>query len=667
MATITSGVRTPMGGTLAVYPTVRVKPTAARSAAVANVGWRYMRRCTITNTGAAPIENYLYAIDLGVTTALVSGAKLQSDGDDLRVWHNGAEVQRAVVDVNQASFSTLVWIVIPYLGAGESGVWDVVYGNANAVAAGIPTFAIYDGLSAPDVATAGANRSTNLKHVYPVARTVANAAKGGWPLSTGTAQPDVDFSAPMAWQMTNTKTGSDDDRWQQAYSTYDASGTKYQGRFEARRAAQGGLVVTRDSGNDGVALRNPVGITSVVFDVRWQNDAVSPGSTDPVGRVVLLTRNSDDEDWKVQWSSSALAAADTIIGSQTQTPAAPVKEIAFAVWPAEGDNVSPTADPARFINAAWNSVLEVNIAPGVITQDLAAEVEIYELATELRSGGGGDAAGVPPYESVLLGNARQESGKGTPRLGVQLNQNVVVDSLEGSVEVWNSALTAKVETVPVPAVNALSGVRQSDGSATERPSQEWLAIRPVDNPLANPSADVDATGWVRGTVTALVTASAVARHVATFDSTPASFETVVSVNTAGVGGIVEDIESTYVPIGELESVWLWMALRTTNVNLQPTPSVWFYDGSLVLVSKAMQADFVIPAANTWYVRAFATAVPAGTLYYRVGQTAKSKTSNQTGTVRFDTVEPMGEGIVVLDVSSGVLDVSAEWTSAYGSA
>jgi hypothetical protein len=112
MATITQSLHVPVTGQLPVEPTVRVKPTTARSATVANVGWRYRRRCTITNTGDVPISNYLYAIDLGDTTPLTT-TKAQADGDDVRVWHQGLEVQRALVNWDSAAPTTLVWIVIP--------------------------------------------------------------------------------------------------------------------------------------------------------------------------------------------------------------------------------------------------------------------------------------------------------------------------------------------------------------------------------------------------------------------------------------------------------------------------------------------------------------------------------------------------------------------------
>jgi hypothetical protein len=55
---------------------------------------------------------------------------------------------------------------------------------------------------------------------------------------------------PGAWQLATTLIGNDD-RSQQAYSSYVATGTKYQARFEARRAKAGSIVVTESNGADG--------------------------------------------------------------------------------------------------------------------------------------------------------------------------------------------------------------------------------------------------------------------------------------------------------------------------------------------------------------------------------------------------------------------------------
>ena len=666
MVTTTQSLLLAVGGNRPADPTIYLQPTVQRSSPAANAGWKYRRRCTITNTGTEPISNYPYAINLGDSAALVTGSKAQADADDLRVWCNGREVARTITDWNTAygtSNGTLVWIVIPYLGAGASLAWDIVYGNSAAVAGGIPALTLMDDLPAFDIATAGANRSTNAKFVYPVDRIVGNAGKGGWGLDSGTAQPNVSFGIPAAWQPVNTRQ-SDDDRWQEAYSTYVATGTKYQGRFQARRALPGALTGSRNSGTDGIAIRNPIGISSVRCDLRWTNLEGGASGSNPVGKVVILTRNSPDEEWGVLYSNAAVQATEATIATATYTPAAAIKEMAFAVWPYDGDNVDPSVRPDRYVEAAWYSILELNVNSSVITQSLAAEEEIYELATELRYGGGGDTTPVPPYKSIYLGNAAQANGKGTPRFGVALNQQVVVKAAQRKVEVWNSGLTAKVEDAPIPGYKAVDGTLTASGATTEGVSADWMPLQPTVNPLTNPSADTAVTSWTRGTTTAGITVGSLTRDTGTFDSTPASFSATISANTSGTNGIVEEIASDYLPVSNRQSVALGVAVRTENANIQPTPSIWFYDANQTFISKAMQSDWTV-TASAFRRRLFAAAVPSTAIYYRVGVTARCKTSNPTGQYRFDTLEVNDTEIALLDVSSGTLVLRADWTEQHG--
>lgn len=350
-------------------PTIRLMATAARASTTASVGWRYRERFTVQNAGTDPIQNYPYAIDIGLTAGIVSAGKARSDGNDLRVVFQGREIARNLVDWNGATLNTLVWIVIPYLAAGATLTYDVLYGNANA---GTPP-TLTAGADAPafDIGTAGAGRSSNAKWVYRVDRTVANAGKGGWYLSQGASLPTVKFNVPGAWQLATTLVGNDD-RSQQSFSTYTASGTKYQGRFEARRAKAGSIVVTEHNGADGVSLRNPIGMSSVRADIRWINMAKGDTDATPIGNVVIVGRNNAGEPWTVIYQNAALQDPEATIAIATYTPLAAVKELAFAVWPQAPVDKVLTVDPKarndRYINAAWYTTLEVTIQSGVLVQ-----------------------------------------------------------------------------------------------------------------------------------------------------------------------------------------------------------------------------------------------------------------------------------------------------------
>lgn len=107
MATATQSLLLDISGEFPVDPEIRVQPTLQRSAPTAAVGWKWRRRYTITNNAAEPLVLYPYAIDLGLTNSLVSGSKAQADADDLRVWFQGQEIARTLVDWNSGSFATL--------------------------------------------------------------------------------------------------------------------------------------------------------------------------------------------------------------------------------------------------------------------------------------------------------------------------------------------------------------------------------------------------------------------------------------------------------------------------------------------------------------------------------------------------------------------------------
>lgn len=897
----TQAVLLDVQGEFPVNPTIYVQPTVQRATPTAAVGWKWRRRYRVTNTSDAPLRNYPFALDLGATNGLVSSKALAS-GNDVRVWFNGREIARTLVDWNSASPTTLCWIVIPALDAGGTLDFDVVYGNS---AAGVPP-TLTAGIDLPifDVQTAGASRSTNTLWKYLVDRTVGNAGRGGAYLSSGTTQPNVRFNMPGTWKLASTLV-SNDNRRQEAYSTYTATGTKYQYRFESRRARAGSLVLTQHNGADGTSIRVPAGIVSVRADIRWQN--LSLGDTDltPVGQVVILTRNNEGEVWKALYSNNALQTTEATIATATYTPVAPVKEIAFAVWPYDGLKVSPSARDDRYINAAWYTTLELTLSATVTQSTVQAEVEVYELATELRNGGGGDTTPVAPYRSVFLGNAKSASGVGTPHLAAQLNQQVAVMTDERRVEVWDSGLTARVESVPMPAVSAVEGGRDPVTATTvERVSTDWMPLTPTADPLTNSSATADTTAWTpatlsprawwkadaitglsngasvsswansvsggvaaangtgaqqptyqtgaqnglpavrfdgvndyltatsvnlpvnvsvffafktpsattsdqrlysstgnshmirlhlpatngvemqqistalsygvgliptstwqvhsnvfggtssrgavngttvsgtigtsgttaaslvlganatangqwtqtdlgelividgavstgdqasiegylawkwgltaslpaghpyktsaptlpaanwtRGTVTSGVSATTAGGVTDFYDSAPAAFSVTIFTNTAGAGGIVEDLATDYLPVGQRENVQVGVEIRTTNVNVQPTPSIWFYDASNVLIgTRQQQADWTIPATNTWYRRLFAAAVPDGAYTYRVGVTGKAKTAGATGQYWWDTIAVNDTEIALLSVSPGTIVLSAQWTT-----
>jgi len=639
--------------------TLRIKPTGQRTAKTANVGWQYRVVYRVTNNSSETLVDYPYALDLGTTTGLVSGGKALSSGNDVRIVNDGIELPRVLVDWNSASFVTLAWIIIPLLPAGQYEDFEVWYGNASA---GSPT--TLTGIDRPafDTSTAGANRSTNSSWRYRVNTTVStDAGFGGWYVDSGSEQPAIrSFASPGAWRPARTLVASDSSI-QPSYSTYTVSTTTYYtARFDAQRARNGVSLAGADGVNyDGVALTNAAGITSVSYDLSVINTTTSNSDASVIGQVVLLTRNSTGDDWRVSQITSALAATETTVGPNSPTFSPKRTSIAFAVWPADATRIDDSAGAASRIAAKWRSSLVVGIDGSVLPQStVQTEEGIYELASQIRYGG--DANLTPPYTAIRIGYTSSGSAI-TTRFGVRLNESVVVDVPNRTASVWNSTLTAKVSDVPYATLTAVDGVTSRDATV-ERASTGWIELRQYVDPLTNPSFDADATGWTRASATAGMTAAALTRTTAQFSSTPASASVVVSANTGGVGSAAVDY-AALLPVNARTAITVAADVRCSNANLIGLPSVYWYDASGNYLSATTAADWT-PVINTWYRRTLAATVPATATQYRVALVTKSVTSNQTGTVWFDTVTTNGNELVYSDVSIGTVAVDAAWTATY---
>jgi len=646
-------VNVPVTGDHEVAPVLRVQPTVQRVTKTANVGWQYRVRYTLTNTTGQPLVNHPYALNLGATNALVSGSKALASGNDLRVAIDGREVARTLVGWNTGA--TSCWIVVPALGPGASLTIEVLYGNASA---GSPPTLAYPSLPAFDLAT-----SSNAAWKYLVNRVAANAGLGGWYLSGGASQPaTVDQTVPGAWRTLRTLINGDDSA-QEAVSTYvDASVTYWHGRFQASRGRSGSITGGYVNNGDGVGITVPVGIASVRAAMKILNPEKGGSGTSPVGRLVILTKSGANDDWVQLYSNTTAYNTETAIGVATYTPPANVLTLAFAVWPYDAGNVDATAQAGKVAQGGWDGTLELNLNGSAITQTTAqAETAVYELATELRIEQANRDGRL--YTAVRLGNQQSASGIGTPRLTAQINQVVVIDTATRVPEVWDSALSGRVETPSPATATAADGVTRN-GTTVEQPAISWLAMAPVLNPLTNPDFAAGVANWERGTVTAGQTVSAQTQDGAVYDSSPGSLRTAITASTAGVGAVVEDRAGDYVPTNGRGRVWVAAATRSSNANLQPTLTLWFYDASNAPVgAAALEADYTV-TANTWTRRLLATAVPTGATQCKVGVTTKSKAANSTGSIWIDTVTVNDNDATCSDVSGGTIAATIAWVAKY---
>jgi len=119
-------------GGATVSPIIKVGYSAQRTTEDPTVGWKYRRTVTITNNGTTNWNRVRKTIVLGDTAALVTGSKAQADGDDLRVWFEGRNVNRTLTNWNTKWTLCHIVVTIP---AGESAEFEIVYGNPDATTA----------------------------------------------------------------------------------------------------------------------------------------------------------------------------------------------------------------------------------------------------------------------------------------------------------------------------------------------------------------------------------------------------------------------------------------------------------------------------------------------------------------------------------------------------
>jgi len=626
-------------------PVVRIQPTVQRAAPTAAVGWKYRTRWTLTNNASESLYRYPVRISLGDTTPLTT-TKAQADGDDLRVWIGGKEVARDLVTWDTAA--SFVWFLIPALAPGASLVAEIVYGNVNAVAPPV--------LAYPDLPPFALATSTNAQWVYQVSTIAGNAGKGGWNLSSGTSNPTTDQETPGSWRNVLTFENPDntDDCNNRKVTVYTDSGTKYIGIFNATRARGGAMDLLDEGLADGVTIHNPLGISSVEVEIIYENDAMAGSGSNPIGKFVILTRDSGAEIWNILFSDNSTDNTPVVIATATYTPAAAVKHLAFAVWPFDEDlgEVNQKAKNARKVNAQWDDVLNLNIASSNLTiTQTESEVEIYELATEVRHGGhaGGTVAN-PPYEVVRIGNALAASGAGTLHAACKLNEIVIVDCAARTHEVWNSGLTARVEDLPVPTVLAWDG-RDDAGITNEYPAVEWLPLQAVASPLTNGDFTGSVSPWAAINIHANAT-------IGTLLATGNELNVPVLTNTAGSGATVADIvPGQRIPINGRARIQVAGTVSTDKATVVPRMTFLWYTSGGSFISASVEAAWT-PVVSTDYRRDFSAVPPATAATFDVGMSiVNGGASPGAANLTLDAVRADGVDLMVTDVAMGTLVVN----------
>ena len=676
-------------GNVPTTPVIRLTADAQRTTQTANVGWKYRRRFRITNLSDAPLIRYPVLIPLGDTTPLTT-AKALANGNDVRVWLDGLEQMRTLKAWDTSD--SRVWVVVPQIPAnGGSAIYDVVYGNPSA---GTPPTLVY-----PEQPIIDLGQSTNASWYYRtnsdyVDETPVLTYQGMGLWHTGDpAEPYADMGVPAAWrtELTFDNPADQDDKATSRSVTDDAFDPTVRMGLMAivRRRTRDAVssfeeVDYRDNSDtrDAVTLYHPLGVTHLTTTISYyqfgnvkteKEVTTTVGDTSTTETVEVLTQPTGGsllfvvairDSAASGWTTPYVYATDTgnwsiggvFEGFDTESLALNLdlggaRHVALAAWP--GTVRDGVTAHTMVLGMTADTVLTIDTT-NLLIEEIGSEQEIYEVATELRLGGGANAAA--PYSALLVGNARSESGAGTPRVAMTLVQGLEIDADARTHTVWDEDFTEQQEVVSAHTVRAVSGFDES-GDTVEYRDSTWLPLVPPLVTLPNGGFDADIASWELGNVTADMTATP------SWDDTiggdqDGALKVTIGPNTAGSGASAEMLSTRFYEVYNRESVEVAAWVRTTHANIRPLLQIlWYHADADTPVAASTEASWT-PTANTTYERVFAARVPAGAAPYRVCLLTPTAASSATGAALFDDVTVNGNDLYVADVALGSITVEA---------
>lgn len=289
------------------------------------------------------------------------------------------------------------------------------------------------------------------------------------------------------------------------------------------------------------------------------------------------------------------------------TPPSPMKHFGIAVWPSGVTSIPDDAEGRASIEIDSDISVYLAAEPLFINQ-VEAETDIYEVATEMRVLGGGNAVG--PYHALLVGNARQQSGPGTPRAALELDtQALQIDTERRTHTVWDTDFTVQQEAVSTHAVRALvGGLRQVD--VTDIPSLLRTAAT-----IPNATFASDITGWESHAGGGGWSVS-VAHDAAVGGAAAGSLKFAITSSSAGT---LWYRSSTYVSVTPGDSVEMTAWMRQNDAGASsPRLGIAWYDATPTLLATSTDQFYGVslnPANDQTLT--LTAAVPTGATQCRV--------------------------------------------------
>lgn len=351
---------------------------------------------------------------------------------------------------------------------------------------------------------------------------------------------------------------------------------------------------------------------------------VGEGETDPLPE---LENSGSGYPW-IEFSVTPDTDDATL--AETWIPSRPIKHFGIACWPYGSNEIPQDAESRVAVAIDGDVTVHVAAEPLVITET-QPETGIYELATELRLHGGADATA--PYDALLIGNARQESGPGTPRAALDLfGEGLQIDAEHRTHTVWDTEFTIQAEVLSAHAVRAVAGSLR-DVDATSIPGLQRIPVV-----ITNSTFTGSITGWSVEQTDPAWTYSVV--HSGTTGNT-ANGPTLGSLKflvTTSDPGTVLYRNSTLVPVNPEDSVEVTAWVRQLESgSSSPRLGVVWYDAASVALGTDLDAfsDLALnPSVDQQLL--FAGRPPATATQFRV-VVGVSSITNVDATKWFDDV------------------------------
>ena len=559
------------------------------------------------------------------TTATIVVARAWSNiptvGDKLVVTKSGLKGDGG--EVTTATGSSLtdtsqVWSANEWVGATVAFLTGVLAGTTRTVTGNTATRLNFASLpSTPTVNLSYRVYRTNGAWLWDIRETQRSGLQRGlWVLNKGQTRPSlVDFEAPGAWHRDTYQRNNDAFSQPRATAIDVGSGgvdIDYFATMYIQRARDGkasGQTEVRMA--DAIAFVSPFPLIGITQGYRIRS-ATKANSSPSVGMATVIfgSQEPGGEEWSPYLTDEGAYNSTTAVApfwTDLTAFGSPIRLI-NALIPTAADEIADDDNNTALLRGNGDYV-RVELDSRGITSSVdwltgsGTATAVYDLALQLRSGGG--ASATRPYSRVTVG----EVGR---KVLLPSAYAVWVDTDRRRVEL-RTAAGAFVRSLPW-AVRPLAVVDGPDGVTRTLVSADWLPVTPGTVLLPNGNFTVDATGWGPSNAAATLTITRGRVASPSVGATPGAYELSVTANTSAVVTGINDA-SDYLPVTTNATYLLTGWGRQEQASGIARFDILWYASDLTYLS--LNTVIGPSVANTWAYLSLTATAPSTAGFVRI--------------------------------------------------